>query len=255
MNPKLIITGRSFYALALVLFGIQQCVLGKLVAGRPLAWPDQLRGETVVVLVSGTLLILAGLFVLANSKYQQGLIVVGILLLGGAALPNLVEVVLKGDNGALLTNTGKALTLGSGAFLVLRTFSDLVTRRPHSLFVRLSLLCRYCFGSFLLASGIQHFLFADFVQLLVPAWMPGALFWAYASGVFLVVSGVLLLIGWKPSIVGKVISLVIFGWFLVLHLPRAMGITGNANEWTAAFEALAFSGLAYLVSYQRADDK
>lgn len=252
MTPARIILARSFYALALVFFGILQCVLGKLIAGRPLVWPMHWGGEALVAYVTGGCLIITGLLVLGNSKYQQGLTLTGLLLLIGVAVPNLVATMLKGNTGALLTNTGKALTLGSGAFLVLSTFN--ATRRSDPTGGRLTFLCRYCFGLFLLTSGIQHFLFADFVQLLIPAWIPGALFWVYASGVLLILSGICLLVGWKRSLVGKVVAAVILCWVFVLHLPRAVGAPGNANEWTAFFEALAFSGLAYLLSELRATD-
>jgi uncharacterized membrane protein len=256
MTTKLIITARCCYALALVFFGIQQCMLGKLVAGRPLAWPAQMDGERLVAYVTGGCLILTGLLVMINSKYQQGLIVTGLLLLVGAALPNLFETIREASTGGLLTNTGKALTLGSGAFLVLSTFRYQASSRGVFPGERLRIGCRYCFGLFLLASGIQHFLFANFVQVLIPAWIPGALFWVYVSGVFLIGSGICLLIGWKLWIVGKVIAVVILAWVFLLHLPRAIGVPGDANEQTAAFEALAFSGLAYLLSEpQMANDR
>ncbi|WP_276481038.1 DoxX family membrane protein [Paraflavitalea pollutisoli] len=251
MNSTLIIIARSFYAVALVFFGVQQCVMGKLIAGRPLAWSAQTGGEAIIAYASGGLMIITGILVLLRSQHQQGLMVVGVLLLACAALPNLVETVIKGNYGTLLTNTGKSFTLGSGAFLVLSTFNYGTAQQRTAFLVVLRSSCRYCLGIFLLASGIQHFLFADFVQLLIPVWIPGAAFWVYASGVFLILSGLLLLIGWRLVIVGKIISLVILCWFFVLHLPRAIGEAGNSNEWTAAFEALAFSGLAYLLSELR----
>jgi hypothetical protein len=38
----------------------------------------------------------------------------------------------------------------------------------------------------------------------------------------------------------------VFLWFLMLHIPRAVGNMGTGNEWIAVFEALAVSGLAFL---------
>jgi hypothetical protein len=35
----------------------------------------------------------------------------------------------------------------------------------------------------LLVFGVQHFLYARFIATLVPAWIPGRLFWAYFVGV------------------------------------------------------------------------
>lgn len=36
-------------------------------------------------------------------------------------------------------------------------------------------------GGFLILGGIQHFVYADFVTKLVPAWIPGARFWVYVA--------------------------------------------------------------------------
>lgn len=250
MPAKLLITARSCYALALIVFGFQQCLLGTLVAGRPPALPAQ---NEVLAYVTGALLIITGLLVLVQNKFQDGLLAVGFLILGGAALPNLVTTISHADTGAVLTNTGKGLTLGSGAFLVFSTFYQGASApvRAGGLGIKIAGACQYCFGLFLLASGIQHFLFADFVKALVPVWIPGNLFWVYASGVFLILAGICLLAGWQRRRAGRVIALVILCWFFVLHLPRAIGENGNANEWTASFEALAFSGLAYLISQSR----
>jgi hypothetical protein len=42
----------------------------------------------------------------------------------------------------------------------------------------------------------------------------------------------------------------IFLWFIMLHIPRAIADphSGNGNEWTSVFEALAFSGIAFLMA-------
>jgi hypothetical protein len=43
----------------------------------------------------------------------------------------------------------------------------------------------------------------------------------------------------------------IFLWVLMLHLPRAVAAADAAsrrNEWTAVFEALAISGIAFVVA-------
>ena len=42
---------------------------------------------------------------------------------------------------------------------------------------------RILFAAPLLVFGVQHFLYARFIATLVPAWIPGRLFWAYFIGV------------------------------------------------------------------------
>ncbi len=175
------ILARNFYAIALTGLGVQQGIFGRLIAGRPLMWPAQFSGQPIVAYVTGLLLVVVGVSILANRKFQAGLIAVGIFILSWAALRNIYGAFAQADVGFLLTCAGKALSLGSGAFLVLRSFQDDRHEEPNSLLSRLSTTCRYCIGLFLLTSGVQHFLFADFVKTLVPIWIPGALFWVYAS--------------------------------------------------------------------------
>jgi uncharacterized membrane protein len=98
--------------------------------------------------------------------------------------------------------------------------------------------------------GIQHFIWVEFVTSLVPAWIPGALFWTYFAGVALIAGGSGLMVPWTAPLAGTLSGLMVFIWFLILHIPRAMAADpGNArNEWIAVFEALAVSGLAFVVA-------
>jgi hypothetical protein len=45
----------------------------------------------------------------------------------------------------------------------------------------------------------------------------------------------------------------IFLWFVLLHIPRAIAdpFTNNGNEVASAFDALAFSGIAFLIALER----
>jgi hypothetical protein len=42
----------------------------------------------------------------------------------------------------------------------------------------------------------------------------------------------------------------LFLWVILLHIPRAIADphSGNGNEWTSVFQALAFSGIAFILS-------
>jgi uncharacterized membrane protein YphA (DoxX/SURF4 family) len=40
---------------------------------------------------------------------------------------------------------------------------------------------------------------------------------------------------------------IIFIWVIVLHLPRAVAAE-SANEWTSVFQALAMSGIAFILA-------
>jgi uncharacterized membrane protein len=233
---------RHFYAAALLAFGIQHFIFGFFIAGRPMPWPFGLPGELIIAYASGILFIVAAVAIVIHKKAVEALMGVAIIILLWAGLRNIIHVVTTLDTGGNLTNMGKALTLGSGALLVARSFEPATTYRMLSLAV----LCQYFTGSFLLASGIQHFLYADFVRYLVPEWIPGALFVTYFSGVALCAAGLGLLTGIKARLACILAGWMVLIWFFVLHLPRAIE-NNNQNEWTAVFEALAVSGILFLL--------
>jgi uncharacterized membrane protein len=233
---------------SLVAFGIQQCITGQLIAGRPPAWPLSLPGELISSYILGVWLVLNGVAILID-KQIKSLIPTALFILFYCASRNLFLVLWNSDIGAPLTNFGKGITLASGLLFIAVTYSYKFEYRqvykPLNNF--LILFCFYCFGLFLFLSGIQHFVFADFVKFLIPSWIPFPVFWTYAAGVALILTGLALITGLKRQLISRWAAMMIFSWVIVLHIPRALE-DNNQNEWTAVFEALAFSALLFMVS-------
>jgi hypothetical protein len=52
------------------------------------------------------------------------------------------------------------------------------------------------------------------------------------------------------------VGVMIFLWVLMLHIPRAIAdpYTNVGNEWASVFEALAFSGIAFMLAAMRRQD-
>lgn len=68
--------------------------------------------------------------------------------------------------------------------------------------------------------------------------------WRIGAGLVLGGAGL-----WLPSVrrlAGALTSLMIFLWVLMLHLPPAL-TSRDAGSTTAVFEALAFSGITFLI--------
>jgi uncharacterized membrane protein len=163
----------------------------------------------------------------------------GILVLLYATSRNLYHLIADGDIGVSLTNTNKGLSVAFGAFLM----AHLLKPGSAGAMARLT---PVILGFFLLCSGIQHFLYAGFVDYLVPEWLPFTRFWTYSSGIALMVSGFALIIGFKRPLAAAFAGSMIFLWLLVLHIPRALSLA-SINEWTAVFEALYFSATLFLI--------
>jgi len=99
--------------------------------------------------------------------------------------------------------------------------------------------------------GIDHFLYPQFVVMLMPKWIPGSMFWTYFAGVALIGSGVAIILKIKLKLVALLLGTMIFLWFILLHIPRAIAdpYGDKGNELTSVFEALGFSGIAFIVAF------
>src|SRR5438046_10492877 len=100
----------------------------------------------------------------------------------------------------------------------------------------------------LVVFGVQHFMYGGFVAGLVPAFMPGRLFWAYFVGVafFAAAAGILYKLMARPA--ATMLGVMFFLFVVLLHIPRIVGNAGNGNEWTSGFVALAMCGGAWILA-------
>jgi uncharacterized membrane protein len=249
MTHSLLRMAHSFVGVSLIAFGIQQFITGHIIVGRPPAWPSFIPGELIVAYVVGAWLIFNGIAILINKKIQS-LIPTALFILIYCASRNLYNVLSETDIGISLTSFGKGIAIASGLFLITTTsrheFGSQQLYKPMDNFC--VLISLYCLEFFLVVSGIQHFLFADFVTFLVPSWIPFPLFWTYAAGIALALTGLSLITGIKRQPVAQLGAIMIFTWVIVLHIPRVMQDVNNMNEWTAVFEALTFSSILFIIA-------
>jgi len=231
--------GRISYGMSLVAFGFQQFLWGDFVPGRAPAWPATWPGRLPWAWLTGIVFILGGAAIAAGRKVRLAGLTVAVLIAGWALLRNIPLALADHSFGGVWTMLGKGLALTGGAVAVAR------------LSRAWTCVARVCLGAFLAAAGVQHFLFLPFVMTLVPAWIGGARFWTYFAGVALIAGGLGLMVPWTARLAGALSGLMIFLWVVLLHVPRALAAAPGAasrNEWTAVFEALAMSGIAFVLA-------
>jgi len=100
----------------------------------------------------------------------------------------------------------------------------------------------------LIIFGAQHFIYGGFVATLVPAFMPGRLFWAYFVGVAFVAAAIGILTRMLARPAATMLGVMFFLFVLLLHIPRIIGNSSNGNEWTSGFVALAMCGGAWILA-------
>lgn len=247
----LALAGRLLFALAVIGLGIEHFVFGEFVTGRAPAWPADLPGRLAWAYASGAVVAAAGAALLAGKRARSAGILLGTLILIWAFLRHLPVVAGDASLGAAWTGAGKALALFGGAFAIAGTLPvEGDGRNPLERFIyqggKVLVLGRVCLGSFLVLAGIQHFLFIQFVASLIPRWFPGdAVFWGYFAGVALLAGGVGLFLPPTARWAALLSGLMVFSWFWIIHVPRALTSVSDA---IAVFEALAVSGIAFAIA-------
>ncbi|HEV2354151.1 MAG TPA: hypothetical protein VGR89_07905, partial [Puia sp.] len=107
------------------------------------------------------------------------------------------------------------------------------------------------FAVMLIAYGADHFVYTAFVSTMVPAWIPGHYFWTYFAGAALIGSGVAIALRIGVRVVASLLALMIFMWFLIVHIPSAMrDSTSNGGlELSRVFVSFGFTGIALLLAF------
>ncbi len=218
---------------AVVASGLMQVVNASFV--RLVAQPSWLPMRPVLAVASGVVLVVVGVALMLDRQRRPAALVWGGLL-GIALLLRLPEIAANPGAGFVWTNPAKIGALIGGALL-------LASPAPRAVAWAAGLL-----AVFLCLGGVQHFVYAGFVDTLVPAWIPpGQRFWTCATGGALVAGGIGLLIPatrWWAAVLSGVM---IFLWVVLLHVPRSVEMK-NAFELAGVFEALAVAGICWLMA-------
>lgn len=119
---------------------------------------------------------------------------------------------------------------------------------------------RLLFGLCCLSFGVSHFVYADFTAAMIPAWMPGRLYWAYATGAGHCAAGVALLTLVLPRLAAAAEAAMMSSFVLIVHLP-SLWWEGDPPFWgpdfrtriTLLFIAMALSASAWNLAHALRD--
>jgi uncharacterized membrane protein YphA (DoxX/SURF4 family) len=210
-----------------------------------LSWPPSLPAPPLAAYVVGATLVAVGLAIFFEWQTRAVALVTGAFLVASFVWLSLPRAIADCQWCGQWTSAMKTLTFCGGALLVAAT-------HPGSLSGRAAIAGtgRLFFAAFLLLCGLQHFIWAAAVSGLVPAWIPGRLFWTHFAGGALIAGGIGILIPQTRRLAGALLALMIFSWVFLVHLPLAIKFWGtqSGNQTTAMFEALAFSGIGLMIA-------
>ena len=249
--PVLIKTARIFFGIGMMGIGIQHFIYSDF---RPViippAWPQWIHSPIIAYII-GAAIVTAGIFILLGKSIKAVSLMLGSFLLVCFLFIQCPYILFVQPNSSahlgLWTDPLKELALSGGAFIIAGLSPDTSAKYAFlTVTEKLIPFGKFFFSITMIAFGIDHFFYTEFVATLVPAWVPDHTFWAYLAGVALIGSGVAIILKIKRRRIALLTSIMIFLWLIVLHIPRAIAepYVAKGNEITSVFQALAFSGIA-----------
>lgn len=99
-----------------------------------------------------------------------------------------------------------------------------------------------------IAFGILHFMYADFVATLVPAFMPFKSFWTYFTGTAMIAAGISFLINKFSSLAANLLGLMLTGFILLIHIPKLATAFADINAWTRPLQDIALACTCFILA-------
>jgi uncharacterized membrane protein len=96
--------------------------------------------------------------------------------------------------------------------------------------------------------GWQHFIYADYIATLIPAWMPARLFLAYFTGCAFITAGTAIITNIQARLSATLLGFMFLLWVVLLHGSRCAASPYNKDECTSLFVALALGGGSFVVA-------
>jgi uncharacterized membrane protein len=244
----LITTGRYLYAFAIIGFGVEHFAFGHSLSALIL-FPADTPSLLLWVYAIGIAFAAAGICLAAKIRVRLVATILGIFFFILYLLFHLPNEIVNAKNPASWTAAFELIALCGGAFILARIQpANHPGEKWNVTVVNLHASAVYLFASAFIVIGIQHLLYADFISMLVPPWIPFKLFWAYIVGVAFFAFAASLIIGIKIRIAGTLSGIMFLSWVLILHGPRVVSSPQTETEWTSLFIALAMGGISFIVA-------
>jgi uncharacterized membrane protein len=105
-----------------------------------------------------------------------------------------------------------------------------------------------CFAVPLAVFGALHLFGPQFVQAIVPRYMPARMFWVYFVGCALISASLSIATGIAVRWSGLLLGIMMFMFVLMLYLPSALTHLHARITWTIVFRESSFGGAGWIIA-------
>ena len=229
------------YGLGALMLGI----VGMCVGDFALQWqpvPADIPLRTPLAYVSAVILLAAGAMLLIGARPRLTLLLTSAFFGLWVVLLHLPIVVANASKLYEWNGLAEILAVTMGG---VAGWAVLDPNRANA--DRIVQIARLTFGACLLVFGACHFVYDDFSAGMIPAWLPGPLFWVYLTGTGHVAAGLSFLSGIAIRLASTLLVAMFACFVLLLHLPRVIAQPDVRIEWTMLGIAMTITGAAWLL--------
>lgn len=246
--------GRVLFGIPFVAFGMQYFLYGRFAGGLPPA-PPWTPGAPATAYVLGALLIVAGATIAASAiiavdaKARLFATLLGILLFVCVLLMFIATPSAILHDGTARTRVLEPLALAGASWVLAGSLSAPPDAQSwNAATEKLATTGRFIFGASMVVFGAQHFMYGQFIAMLVPSWLPWHIFWTYFFGVALIAAGISIVTGIRARLAAILLGVMFLSWVVVLHAPRVVASPHNGDEWSSLFVAIAMCGSCLIIA-------
>ena len=243
-------SGRYFYAIAVIGFGVIQFVTNNfLTALLPL--PATLPGRMLLMYFTSTLFATSGICIFIDRAAKTAAVILAVIFIIFLLYPNSSTLIANLNNAPDWTVVFENMALCSGALiltsLVTPGFSanngwKTKTNLPFTT-------GKYLFAIALVVFGIQHFMYNDFISTLIPGWIPAHNVWLFFVKIAFIATAISIFINILVHLSTFLFGLMFLIWVLILHGPLVATHLHVEPQWTSFFIAVAMCGISFMLSY------
>jgi hypothetical protein len=237
--------GRLIFAIAIMAFGIQHLLYAGTGAGLGPPW---MPVNHLLGYLFGVVFIAAAICLVAGKQLRRAALVLGTVIFLRAVICYVPAIASAPRKPGPWTSGFELLAMSGASLILAASVTAKGTGRAGNPAGVLFQVGRFFFTPSLVVFGIQHLMYGPFVAGLIPAWIPGRLFWAYFVGVAFLATALAIASVKLAPLATTLLGTMFLLWVLILHAPRVAGALRNENEWTSLLVALAMSGSGFVIS-------